>query len=133
MTVDRPLLSRVYHIALPAAGSFILGTLYAINDFFWAGHISSTALSAIGLCMMVLIFNYGLSAMVQKGVLSLVARLRGMQDHRGVALAAAQGLSLNLLCSIVILAAGWLLAPWGTAPDGADPERPSSWPFTICD
>ena len=122
MNVDRPLLKRVYQIALPAAGSFILGTLYAINDFFWAGRISPTAINAIGLCMMVLIFNYGLSAMVQKGVLSLVARLRGMEDHRGIAMAAAQGLTLNLLCSLLILAAGWVLAPWVLGLMGGEGE-----------
>lgn len=101
---------RIYGLALPAAGSAILNTLYSINDFFWAGRLGVEAVSALGLVMMILIFNAGLMSLVQKGTLSLVARMRGMEDGAGLRRAAAQGLLLNLLLSILFAVAGWLLS-----------------------
>ena len=106
-----PGFKQIYALALPAAGSAILNTLYSINDFFWAGRLGVEAVSALGLVMMVLIFNAGLMSLVQKGTLSLVARMRGMENLDGQRRAAAQGLLLNVCLSLLFALVGYTFSP----------------------
>lgn len=113
---------RIYALAFPAAGSFILGTFYSINDFFWAGRLGEHAISALGLVMMALIFNAGLMALAQKGVLSAVARLRGYGSGPALRRVALQGLLLSLLLSLVFASLGWKLSPWLLAAMGGEGE-----------
>lgn len=102
---------RVYGLALPAAGSALFNTFFSINDFLWAGHLGPSATSALGLVVMVTIFNAGLMALVQKGTLSMVARLRGMEDGPGLRRAALQGVLLSLVLSLLFGGLGVALAP----------------------
>lgn len=102
---------RILKLALPAAGSFILSNLYNINDLFFAGRISQDANNALGLCMMVLIFNAGFVVLASRGALSLVARLTGARDDEGAGRAAAQGIMLCFCITIPVALLGWLGAP----------------------
>jgi putative MATE family efflux protein len=102
---------RILGLALPAAGSFILSNLYNINDLFFAGRISLAANNAIGLCMMVLIFNAGFVVLASRGALSLVARLTGARDPQGAGRAAAQGMLLCFGITVPVAVLGWLGAP----------------------
>jgi putative MATE family efflux protein len=113
---------RIYSLALPAMGSFILNTLYSINDFFWSGRLGSAAVEALGLVMMVLIFNAGLMALSQKGILSSVARLRGMLNFKGIRLAATQGILLNFFLSTIFAATGWIASPFILEAMGGEGE-----------
>ncbi len=108
---SEPGFKQIFALALPAAGSAILNTLYSINDFFWAGRLGVEAVSALGLVMMVLIFNAGLMSLVQKGTLSLVARMRGMENLDGQRRAAAQGLLLNVFLSLLFALIGYTFSP----------------------
>ncbi len=112
----------IYALAFPAAGSFILNTLYGVNDFFWAGRLGSAAISAMGLCMMVVIFNAGLMALVQKGALASVARLRGLRNTRGLRRTIRQSLLLNVLLSLLVFACGWVLSPYLLSAMGGEGE-----------
>lgn len=102
---------RIYGLALPAAGSALFNTLFSINDFLWARLLGPQATSALGLVVMVTIFNAGLMALVQKGTLSMVARLRGMEDAAGLRRAALQGVLLALSASLFFGALGIWLSP----------------------
>lgn len=113
---------RIYALAFPAAGSFILNTLYSINDFFWAGRLGPDAISSLGLVMMVLIFNAGLMALSQKGVLSAIARLRGYGDRACLRRVALQGLLLSLALGLIVSVLGWRLSPWILAAMGGEGE-----------
>ena len=101
----------VYALALPAAASAFFNTLFSINDFLWARLLGPEATSALGLVLMVTIFNAGLMALVQKGTLSLVARLRGLGDPAGLRRAALQGVLLSLALAVACGALGVLLSP----------------------
>jgi putative MATE family efflux protein len=101
----------IYALAIPAAGSFILSTLYSVNDFFWAGRLGPAAISALGLVMMPIIFNAGLMALVHRGAMSAIARLTGLGQEDRIRHTAVQALLLNLLLSLFFSATGWLLAP----------------------
>jgi putative MATE family efflux protein len=121
--LDQPVPFRqIYALAFPAAGSFILHTLYSINDFFWAGRIGPEAISALGLVMMVLIFNAGLMALAQKGTLSVVARLRGYGAGAALRRSALQGLLLSVGLGLLFGTAGWLLSPALLAAMGGEGE-----------
>ncbi len=113
---------RVYGLALPAAGSALFNTLFSINDFLWARLIGPEATSALGLVVMVTIFNAGLMALVQKGTLSIVARLRGMEDQQGLRRAALQGVLLSLGLGLVLGALGMLFSPRLLAAMGGQGE-----------
>ncbi len=102
---------RIYGLALPAAGSALFNTLFSINDFLWARVLGPEATSALGLVVMVTIFNAGLMSLVQKGTLSMVARLRGMEDAAGLRRAALQGVMLALATSLVFGALGVWFSP----------------------
>ncbi len=101
----------IYALALPAAGSALFGTLFSINDFLWARLLGPAATSALGLVVMVTIFNAGLMALVQKGTLSITARLRGMGDTEGLRRAALQGVMLSLGLGAVFGALGVAFSP----------------------
>lgn len=108
---DLPSWRRIYALALPAAGSALFNTLFSINDFLWARLLGPNATSALGLVVMVTIFNAGLMALVQKGTLSMVARLRGMEDQAGLRRAALQGVMLALGASLAFGILGVWLSP----------------------
>jgi putative MATE family efflux protein len=101
----------IYALAFPATGAFILGTLYSVNDFFWAGRLGPVAVSALGLVMMPAIFNAGLMALVHRGAMSTVARLSGLKLPERMRECAAQALLLNLILSLLFASVGWLLSP----------------------
>lgn len=106
-----PTRSQILKLALPAAGSFILSNFYNINDLYFAGRISQDANNAIGLCMMVLIFNAAFIVLASRGALSLVARLTGARDTEAAGRAAAQGILLSFCITIPVAVLGWLIAP----------------------
>lgn len=113
---------RIYSLALPAAGSALFNTLFSINDFLWARLLGPSATSALGLVVMVTIFNAGLMALVQKGTLSITARLRGMEDFHGLRRAALQGVILSLGLGLLFGALGVWLSPRLLAAMGGQGE-----------
>ncbi len=108
---QHPSSKGILGLALPAAGSFILGNFYNINDLFFAGRISVDANNAIGLCLMVLIFNAGFVILGSRGALSLVARLTGARQEEAVGHSVYQALWLCLGITVPAGLAGWWIAP----------------------
>lgn len=98
------------HLSIPIIILNLLRTVYNLTDAFWVGRLSSDALAAIGFGFpFVLIFmSVGMGISVAGSV--LVAQHEGNSNRRMVNLSASQLLSFNLLISIILGTAGFLVA-----------------------
>jgi putative MATE family efflux protein len=107
-------------IAVPAGTGLLFQTLFNVVDSFWAGFISTAALTALGAAFpvffMIIVLSVGIGAAAQ----ALIAGRLGGGDEAGARRLLGQALLLTLVAGAVVavygvLAAGALLRFLGTS------------------
>ncbi len=103
-----PLPGLIRGIAVPAGVGLLFQTLFNIVDSFWAGFISTAALTALGAAFpvffMIIVLSVGIGAAAQ----ALIANRLGADDEEGARLLLGQALFSTLV-------AGFFVALYGLA------------------
>jgi len=117
-----PIGRAVLLLAVPMVLEVVLESVFAVADIFWVSRLGPEAVASVGLTESLLTVIYALAMGLGIGATAVVARRIGEKDPEGAARAAVQALALALLVSVVLGAAGALLAPKLLALMGASPE-----------
>ncbi|MBS3815890.1 MAG: MATE family efflux transporter [Hadesarchaea archaeon] len=98
------------HLSIPIVILNLMRTVYNLIDAFWVGKLGTDPLAAIGFGFpLVLVFiSVGIGISVAGSV--LVAQYEGSQNKKMTNYSASQVLSFNLIVSVILTIAGFLLA-----------------------
>ncbi len=90
---------------------FFFNTMYNVVDSFYAGQVSTSALAALALSFPVFFIIIAISEGIARGTSALIANAIGAEDEEKEVLLSSQGLSLGLVCALVLTATGLGIAP----------------------
>ena len=97
-----PLPGLIRGIAVPAGVGLLFQTLFNVVDSFWAGFISTAALTALGAAFpvffMIIVLSVGIGAAAQ----ALIANRLGADDEEGARRLLGQALFLTLVAGLLI-------------------------------
>jgi putative MATE family efflux protein len=99
----------------------LMESVFAVVDIFFVAKLGADAVAAVGLTESMLTLIYTLAMGLSIGATAMVSRRIGEHDPQGAAHAATQALMLALVVSLVLGAAGVILAPRLLGLMGASP------------
>jgi putative MATE family efflux protein len=98
-------------LAIPMVLEMVMESLFAIVDVFWVAHLGANAIATVGLTESVLMLVYCGAMGLSMAATAMVARRIGEKDSEGAAVAAVQALFVGIVASVLVAAAGSVLAP----------------------
>jgi MATE family, multidrug efflux pump len=113
--------AEILRLAVPAFGALVAEPLFLLADSAIVGRIGTTALGGLGVASQALTTLVNISIFLAYGTTAAVARQLGAGHRQAAIRQGIDGLWLAGLIGVVVLAAGWPLAPQITAVFGASP------------
>ena len=108
-TQDIPLLIK--QLAIPASTGMLFNTLYNVVDTFYAGLISTQAVSALTLSFMVFFLIIGLGYGFSSAITAILGNSFGKRKNRLASIHAHKGLFFIPFIGIILTVLGYLFAP----------------------
>jgi putative MATE family efflux protein len=119
--LDREVLARLVHLALPAFLALVVEPLFLLADSAIVGHLGTPELAGLGIAAVLLRAAVGLSIFLAYGTTASVARQVGAGDLRAALQQGVDGLWLALGLGVAGAAVGLAVSPWLVAPFDATP------------
>jgi putative MATE family efflux protein len=102
---------EILRLAIPAFGALIAEPLFLLADSAIVGRIGTVPLGGLGVASQALTTLVGISIFLAYGTTAAVARQLGAGNGQAAIRQGIDGLWLAALIGLVVLAAGWPLAP----------------------
>jgi putative MATE family efflux protein len=102
--------TAVILLAIPMVLELGLESVFAVVDMFFVSRLGQNAIATVGLTESVVTIVYSISIGISTGATAVVARRIGEKDPQAASRAAAQALTLGLLISVILGAAGSFFA-----------------------
>jgi len=109
--LSQPIPSLLRRLAVPSSLGLLFNTLYNIVDTYYAGRISTEALSALSSSAFLFFVIIGIGYGGSSGITTLVGNALGEKAHPKAQRFASNGLSLLLLLGLFMGVFGFLSAP----------------------
>ena len=110
LTDDIP--SLLKQIAIPASTGMIFNTLYNVVDTFYAGLISTEAISALSLSFMIFFTVVGLGYGFSSAITALIGNAVGKNKHFLASLYAHKGIIFMQILAIILTIIGFITSPY---------------------
>ncbi len=102
---------EILRLAVPAFGALVAEPLFLLADSAIVGRIGTVPLGGLGVASQALTTLVGISIFLAYGTTAAVARQLGAGNSRAALRQGIDGLWLAAIIGVVVLAAGWPLAP----------------------
>ncbi|HEU5419380.1 MAG TPA: MATE family efflux transporter, partial [Streptosporangiaceae bacterium] len=102
---------EILRLAVPAFGALVAEPLFLLADSAIVGRIGTVPLGGLGVASQALTTLVGISIFLAYGTTAAVARQLGAGNTRAALRQGIDGLWLAAIIGVVVLAAGWPLAP----------------------
>jgi putative MATE family efflux protein len=102
---------EILRLALPAFGALVAEPLFLLADAAIVGRLGTVPLGGLGVASQVLSTLVGISIFLAYGTTAAVARQLGAGQRQAAIRQGIDGLWLAAVIGVVVLAAGWPLAP----------------------
>jgi putative MATE family efflux protein len=102
---------EILRLAVPAFGALVAEPLFLLADSAIVGRIGTVPLGGLGVASQALTTLVGISVFLAYGTTAAVARQLGAGNSRAALRQGIDGLWLAAIIGVVVLAAGWPLAP----------------------
>jgi len=109
--LSQPISSLLKRLAIPSSLGLLFNTLYNIVDTYYAGLISTEALSALSSSSFLFFVIVGIGYGGSSGITTLVGNALGEKEHEKARLFASKGLGILLLLGCIMGIFGVLSAP----------------------
>ena len=109
--LSEPISKLLLRLAIPSSLGLMFNTFYNIVDTYYAGLISTQALSALSSSAFLFFVIIGLGYGGSNGITTLVGHALGDQKHHEARMYASKGLGLLLLLGIAMGIFGYLTTP----------------------
>src|SRR5437899_340946 len=103
--------AEILRLAVPAFGALVAEPLFLLADSAIVGRIGTTALGGLGVASQALTTLVNISIFLAYGTTAAVARQLGAGNRQAAIRQGIDGLWLAGAIGVVVLAAGWPLAP----------------------
>jgi putative MATE family efflux protein len=103
--------AEILRLAVPAFGALVAEPLFLLGDSAIVGRIGTTALGGLGVASQALSTLVNVSVFLAYGTTASVARRLGAGDRQGAIRQGIDGFWLAAAIGVLVLAAGWPLAP----------------------
>ncbi|MGE5133898.1 MAG: MATE family efflux transporter [Gemmatimonadota bacterium] len=113
--------AEILRLAVPAFGALVAEPLFLLADSAIVGRIGTTALGGLGVASQALSTLVNVSIFLAYGTTAAVARQLGAGNRKAAIRQGIDGLWLAALIGVLVLAAGWPLAPAIVHAFGASP------------
>ena len=113
--------TEILRLAIPAFGALVAEPLFLLADSAIVGRIGTTALGGLGVASQALTTLVNISIFLAYGTTAAVARQLGAGNRRAAIRQGIDGLWLAAMIGVVVLGAGWPLAPAIIHVFGASP------------
>lgn len=110
ITDDIPKLIK--QIAIPASTGMFFNTMYNVVDTFYAGLISTEAISALSLSFMIFFTVIGLGYGFSSAITALIGNANGRNKHFLASLYAHKGIFFMQMLAIVLTIIGFMTSPY---------------------
>lgn len=120
-TLRSPQDAEILRLAVPAFGALVAEPLFLLADSAIVGRIGTTALGGLGVASQALSTLVNVSIFLAYGTTAAVARQLGAGNRRAAIRQGIDGFWLAAAIGVVVLAAGWPLAPAIAGVFGATP------------
>lgn len=104
--------SLIKQIAIPASTGMFFNTMYNVVDTFYAGLISTQAISALSLSFMIFFTIIGLGYGFSSAITALIGNANGKNKHFLASLYAHKGIFFMQALAIVLTILGFLFSPY---------------------
>jgi len=120
----KALLLQVWRLALPVILTNLLQSLVDVIDVLMVGRIGPIAIAAVGMSSAIRMLILVMLLSVAAGAMTLIAQAKGARDPERMSFVTRQAISSGVLLSLVLTAAGFLLARplLVLANSGGEPE-----------
>lgn len=109
--LKQPIPVLIRNIAIPASTGMFFNTMYNVIDTFYAGLISTYAISAISISFMFVFMIIGLGYGFSSALTSLIGNARGRNKHFLSSLYSYKGIVFIPLVGLVVTILGYIYAP----------------------
>ncbi|MFI0453370.1 MATE family efflux transporter [Actinomadura sp. 6N118] len=113
---------EILRLAVPAFGALVAEPLFLLSDTAIVGHLGTAQLGGLGVAGQALSTLVYLCIFLAYGTTAGVARQVGAGDLRAAVRQGIDGMWLALIIGVVLIVAGWPLAPWIVDMFGASPS-----------
>ena len=103
---------QIKKLAIPASVGFFFHTMYNVTDTYFAGLISTQALSALTLSFSIFFMMIAIAGGMSEAVTALVGNALGKKDREKAAHIALNALFFALILSLVLTIIGILFTPY---------------------
>ncbi len=110
ITDDIPKLLK--QIAIPASTGLFFNTMYNVVDTFYAGLISTEAISALSLSFMIFFTIIGLGYGFSSAIVALIGNANGRDKHFLASLYAHKGIFFMQMLAIILTIVGFIFSPY---------------------
>jgi len=104
--------TQIKKLAVPASVGFFFHTMYNVTDTYFAGQISTQALSALTLSFSIFFMMIAFAGGMSEAVTALVGNALGEKDEQGAIHIAFNALLFALFLSVVLTLVGVLSTPY---------------------
>src|SRR5216117_2835695 len=98
-------------LAVPMVMEMAMESLFAVVDVFFVSKLGADAVATVGITESMMALVYALAMGLSMGAMAMIARRIGEKDPERASITAVQAISLAILLSLPIGAAGTVLAP----------------------
>src|SRR2546421_351566 len=106
-----PIGRAIILLAIPMVLEMLMESVFAVCDVFFVARLGADAVATVGLTESMLTIIYTVAVGLSIGATAMVARRIGEHNAEGAARTAVQVIALGLVVSLVLGAAGIILAP----------------------
>jgi putative MATE family efflux protein len=107
-----PIPVLIRRLAIPASVGMFFNTMYNVVDTYYAGHLSTEALAALSLTFPIFFFLLAVGLGFSSGTTALIGNALGRGERAEGGVIAGQALIMTVLLTVVVMTAGYALAPW---------------------
>jgi putative MATE family efflux protein len=119
---EGPILKSLIALTIPVVLANILQTAYHLVDTFWVGRLGAGAVAAVSMSLPIIFLTISLGGGISIAGSILVAQYKGKKIQGNVDFIAAQTMFMVFFASLIITAAGYLLAEPVIGLMGAEPS-----------
>lgn len=104
--------SHIKQIAIPASIGYFFHTMFNVTDTYFAGEISTTALSALTLSFSIFFMVIAIASGMANAVTSLVGNALGEKDSKKASNTGLNGLGFGVVLSLFLTSIGLFVTPY---------------------
>ena len=117
-----PLRGHIVRMAIFICVSMLLGTLYALVDLYWVGHLGPEAIAAVAVASNLMFLALAGTQALSVGTVALVSQAAGRKDLAAVQANTAQATSVSIASGIAFIVVVLAATPWYARSFAADPH-----------